>query len=1095
MNKRYEIITKMGEGGMGVVFHVRDRLTNQHIALKSVHIGTFEQDEQREVLAREFQTLAGLRHPNIVSVLDYGFDVENRPYFTMSLLNEPQSITEACASRTFYGKLDLIVQMLQALAYLHRQGILHRDLKPNNVLVTPDGRVQLVDFGLAVSVDDDIQLPVGTVLYMAPELVNGKGNSEASDLFAVGTMAYEIISGVHPFAAASVSRAINRILLETTDMSIVTNAVLKGLDESIGDDTRVLIPQMPYKSQVSSQKSDHQQIAHDVTAVIARLMDKSPEARDLTPYDVIEMLCKALNIAEPVESAAIRRSFLRGARFVGRSDALAQLNNALEKAVQGTGSAWLIDGEFGVGKTRLIAEHRIHALVKGVNVIQATAGQGSNESYTLSRQILPQLLLLENVSSVEARTLKHLIPEIDNIVGFTVQDPAGTLAQAIGRIQRTLLDMLKRIARPTLLIVEDLQWAQDDMFFLRELTGMISKVPLLMVGSYRSDEAPYLYGNFHYTHSIHLSRLTSSELKELSRSMLGRAGEDTGVLQMLERESEGNIAFAIDILQNLGQRFSRLDALNKDNIPTVVQSESIMDVARRRVMRLPLDFQPLMRLAAVAGREIDFQVLRQYDYVTNLTDWTNEGMNAAILTNRNNKWQFAHDKLREGILYGIMPEERNRLHRLVADALVTLYPDDPDQRLKAIQHWEDSGDLQGAIERIEASVEVFAKTHRQDDLEQVIRDYLEKIDEDDKAARLKLLQALSHVQVGNASDIERIELYGQMLALSQSLQDPQSEADALSRLAWMQVVQNNLNHAQKYCNQLLEVATQLHDDDLLAKGFGMLAIIMDFQNNTQKAIEYNQRVIDIYRRLDKPDRAASFIYNIGGIHLQRGNFAGAKARFDEVMSLLKDDYTHHQVYGFCLMAFVRYYRFNNDFEIAMNYCQQAIKQFETNKDTWGLVNAHYHTAYLHAIQDKWMQARTALRSVQEALDQFNTARFKIRVYCLNAIIEAHQGQAVAARGALVQALKLHDATPHDPTLFNTRQLLHAMAHVARFEEEQELTLTISEAFKRDFSDLTLAQEQVAWLERIATAKQKQNMSQPRLTISALLTLSRHRLKL
>ena len=102
----------------------------------------------RLTLAREFRLLSSLRHPNIISVLDYGFDDELRPYFTMELLERAESILRAAAAPTPDGKVDLLAQTLQALAYLHRRGVIHRDLKPGNVMVV-DGRVKVLDFGVS----------------------------------------------------------------------------------------------------------------------------------------------------------------------------------------------------------------------------------------------------------------------------------------------------------------------------------------------------------------------------------------------------------------------------------------------------------------------------------------------------------------------------------------------------------------------------------------------------------------------------------------------------------------------------------------------------------------------------------------------------------------------------------------------------------------------------------------------------------------------------------------------------------------------------------------------------------------------------------
>ena len=168
IGRRYILHEPLGEGGMGTVFRATDRLTGHVVALKRVRLQpeklqfatrafdpvvSESSADLRLTFAREYKALASLRHPNIISVFDYGFEGQ-QPYIAMELLSDPQTLTDAATDQPTAVKVDLILQTLQALAYLHRRGVIHRDLKPTNVMVV-DGHVKTLDFGIAVMHEDE----------------------------------------------------------------------------------------------------------------------------------------------------------------------------------------------------------------------------------------------------------------------------------------------------------------------------------------------------------------------------------------------------------------------------------------------------------------------------------------------------------------------------------------------------------------------------------------------------------------------------------------------------------------------------------------------------------------------------------------------------------------------------------------------------------------------------------------------------------------------------------------------------------------------------------------------------------------------------
>lgn len=271
ISNRYELLSPLGAGGMGAVWRAMDRLTQEEVALKRLHSSTWQpaSDDLRLSLAHEFQALAALRHPGVITVRDYGFDQEQLPYFTMEILPQARPITVIGEQLSENGRIQLLLQLFTTLIYVHRCGIIHRDLKPGNVLVDSQGNVKVLDFGLALT-PGVASLPSGTLAYMAPELLRGGTATVASDLYAVGLMAYELWAGWHPFHHET--NLPLAILQQAPDFSLL------GLSPA-------------------------------VQAVVQRLLAKEPTARYDSAAEALAALCTAvhlpflLNLWPPVKAS------------------------------------------------------------------------------------------------------------------------------------------------------------------------------------------------------------------------------------------------------------------------------------------------------------------------------------------------------------------------------------------------------------------------------------------------------------------------------------------------------------------------------------------------------------------------------------------------------------------------------------------------------------------------------------------------------------------------------------------------------------------------------------------------------------------------
>lgn len=218
---KFKIIEKIGEGGMGRVYKALDPILNRKVAIKVIAFaeGGDSNDrvqELRERFTREARLIGSLQHPNIVTLFDFG-ETEGIVYMAMEFLDgtDLKKVLKSGVALPLPRKLDILKQVCDGLAYAHAQGVIHRDLKPGNIHLLDSGLVKIVDFGLARIGSSDLTkagVVVGTPYYMSPEQIRGKKVDHRSDIFSLGCVMYEFLTGQRPFVADTVSQLLQTIL-------------------------------------------------------------------------------------------------------------------------------------------------------------------------------------------------------------------------------------------------------------------------------------------------------------------------------------------------------------------------------------------------------------------------------------------------------------------------------------------------------------------------------------------------------------------------------------------------------------------------------------------------------------------------------------------------------------------------------------------------------------------------------------------------------------------------------------------------------------------------------------------------------------------
>ena len=239
VKERYEILQVLGEGGMAFVYKARDTQLERFVAIKTLKPNYVNQETFVDRFKREAKTAANLNHPNIVQIFDWG--IEEEPYFVMEYI-EGETLTSIISKNKTISLSDILfigAQVSSGLHAAHQKGLVHRDIKPGNIMITPDGKVKVTDFGIVSLQNEESDITktgsvLGTASYISPEQAQGKPVSIESDLYSLGTVLYELITGKTPFSGDSpISTATKHLTEKPEKLSTYRKDLPRGVENAI----------------------------------------------------------------------------------------------------------------------------------------------------------------------------------------------------------------------------------------------------------------------------------------------------------------------------------------------------------------------------------------------------------------------------------------------------------------------------------------------------------------------------------------------------------------------------------------------------------------------------------------------------------------------------------------------------------------------------------------------------------------------------------------------------------------------------------------------------------------------------------------------
>jgi tetratricopeptide (TPR) repeat protein len=617
---------------MGEVFRAQDTRLEREVALKLLQPGAKADDRAVERFAREARAASALNHPNIVTIYDIG-ESEFGRFIAMELVRGRTLANLIKDGANEDVAVDVVAQAAEALAVAHDAGIVHRDVKPENIMVRDDGYVKVLDFGLARLAHPNADAParsgrtditedgmvLGTIRYLSPEQGCGELVSSPTDVFALGVVLYEMLTGVHPFYAASTMGMLGAILSKpAAPPSTHRRTVAPALD--------ALVLRMLAKEAAERPTAREVSDTLRLYAGTGRRINTPPGAGQAiaVPRTSLGALSR-IAIAQPLDRPSL----------VGREKDREQMLIAYANAVLGKGSMLCIAGEPGIGKTTLVED-----VLARMNVSYpcSLARGRCSERLAGTEAYLPILEALDGVlqhdqqgivRGVMSRVAPTWYANVRTESAERVAEESTDLrAVSQEKMKREIAALLTEASRafPVVLFIDDVQWADASTIDLLAYLGpRITELRALIIVTYRQSEMrlakhPFL--------AVQLDLQARGIAREIGLDFLSRENvvEFLDLQYPLNRfpadfaraihdKTEGNPLFMVDVVRYLGALGVIAEADGQwtlaRSVPDIVRElpQSVRSMIERKIDQLGESDRRLLSVASVQGYEFDSGVV------------------------------------------------------------------------------------------------------------------------------------------------------------------------------------------------------------------------------------------------------------------------------------------------------------------------------------------------------------------------------------------------------------------------------------------------------------------------------------------------------
>ncbi len=902
LDKRYQIQAHLGTGGMGEVYRVLDLEQDRVCALKILNT-MMDQKAVHRRFHREFQVLSRLQHPRLVRTHTWGF-AEERPYFTMEYL-PGKTLEKIIADRARLGHFRashffaLMQQIVEGLAYIHAQGAVHRDLKPSNIMVLEtEGGIEttILDLGLAkfrhlhsVSITQT-GATIGTAEYMSPEQGKGLWVDHRSDLYSLGVILYEMLTGAPPFSGQN-----------------PISVIMKHIRES---------PPPMAEADVEVPAQTQQ--------IVLKLLAKEPVDR----FQSAEELVQALNgvtssrfVLPDDKQRDIHRKVMRP-QFVGRESEMKTLRAMLKDVQAGEQRVVLVSGEVGVGKSRLVEELLGDALIHDFLCLKGAGREEGGQIYGA---------LIDAFRQVKTTDLVGRVPDSLESDKFSVMERWLQLLKSL------------RQKQPIVLCLEDIQWLDElTLEFLQYALRDPEPCPFLLclTSQWSNRESiPKEIENFIHSNElveairIQLGDLPREEVGYLAASMLGERSIPPDALQTLFRETGGQPLFVVEAVRTLVHanvvRQNAFGDWQWGEFPERLLSDDISEVLYRRITALSAVQRQVMEYACVFFNDFSFELLAaiwlgdELELLDVLEDLIEEGL--LITYGDEERYRFSQGLYRRAIYDRMQDVRRRLLHREIGNALEKM--EDAEELTEELaDHFAAAEERDKAVKYMRLSGKKALKKHA---YRRAVRRFEAVQQADDafesQADEIDFLCDYADVLYGCGQYNSALKFLDEAKTL---LPDDRRDLKAriLRNIGGIHSILQHGEIAEKYILEALRLYRELDDFDGEIQTLGGLAYLCDVSGRHEEAIAYMRRELKRYAMLGKGQNKAIVQWREGQAALMGFRFEIAKGYLEAAVKTFKQFGLEHQCIE-ALNLLQRVYFYLGDLHRAEAVCHEVIGEW------------------------------------------------------------------------------------------------------------------------------------------------------------------------